>query len=177
MKTTLPTRVSEAEFLSWPESMMKIELIDGDVVRSPAASYGHQAVLKRIIRALDDWAEGGGATVVQSPCDVRFGANRILQPDAFVVFQRIPIDTQGPLDIIPALCVEVLSRDTSYDRVTKRLLYAEAGVRELWTVCRTGYVERWWGAGLVQVETVTEFLATPLLPGFKLDVPALFRQD
>jgi Uma2 family endonuclease len=72
--------------------------------------------------------------VGQAPLDVRFGHGRILQPDVFVLFDRIPFDHEGPLDRVPELCIEVRSSRPSYDRLTKRTIYADAGVRELWTV-------------------------------------------
>ena len=176
MKMKLPDRTSEADFLSWPESMSKLELLDGDVIASPAPRYGHQEVLRRIVLALDLWARGRGVTVGLSPCDIRFRPGRILQPDAFVILDRIPLATTGPLARIPELCIEVLSRDATYDRVTKRLVYAAAGVREFWAVDLAGHVERWTGEGLVEAETITDVLRTPILDGFELDVPALFAE-
>jgi Uma2 family endonuclease len=174
MKPLLPARVSESEFLSWPESMQKVELIDGDVVRSPSATFGHQEVLRRILAAFVEWERGRVVTIGQSPCDVRFAPGRILQPDAFVILDRVPFDVRGPLDRVPEICIEVLSQDVAYDRQTKPLIYAGAGVRELWTVSLGGYVEQWTGPGLASVETITGTLRSPLLPGFELDVPALF---
>jgi Uma2 family endonuclease len=168
--------VSEAEFLSWPESTGRIELIDGLVVRRPAASFGHQKVLMRLVRRLEDWADGRPVTVGQSPCDVRFGNNRILQPDAFVIFEPTRLSHRGPITRIPELCIEVLSQDERYDRVTKRRIYAEAGVRELWLVDIAGVVERWTGEGLESMETIATTLRTPLLDGFELDVQALVAE-
>ena len=37
----------------------------------------------------------------------------------------------------------------------------------------TGSVGRWTGAGLAQSELLTEWLRSPLLPGFELDVSTL----
>lgn len=176
MSLSLPLRTSEAEFLSWPASTTRVELIDGDVVRAPAPSYRHQDILRRILHALGTWSESRPVTIGQSPCDVRFGPARILQPDAFVILQRIDPFTRGPITVIPSLCIEVLSDDAPYDRITKRLIYAGAGVEELWTVHADGYVERWTGPGLVNVETITDRLTTPLLPGFELRVEALFER-
>ena len=176
MKAKLPTRVTEAEFLSGPESVEKVELIDGFVVRSPSPTYGHQRVLIRLVQGLDAWATGRAVTVGQCPLDVRFGPDRILQPDAFVGLEPTPRDTKSPLTRVPELCVEVLSRDVRYDRLMKRFVYAEAGVKELWLVSLDGWLERWTGAGLTQSETITGTLRTPLLPGFELDVASLFGE-
>ena len=142
--------MTEAEFLRLPVSMNKVELLDGEVVVAPSPTYRHQAILTRIVIALQAWAEKQkrAVTVCQSPLDVRFGPGRILQPDAFLLFGRVPLAHQGPIDRIPALCVEILSEDRVYDRVTKRLLYAAAGVKELWVVDTAGAVERWTGKGL-----------------------------
>jgi hypothetical protein len=50
-------------------------------------------------------------------------------------------------------------------------------VDELWLVEPSGVVERWHGQGLNEAELVEGELTTPLLPGFALDVTALFRRD
>jgi Uma2 family endonuclease len=176
----LPQRklVLEAEFLALPESVDKIELVDGEVIVSPSPSPWHQILLGRIFVALCEWARARSepVTVLQAPTDVRFGAGRILQPDAFLVFARIPRDYEGPIDRVPELCVEVLSADRAHDRVTKRLLYAASGVREYWVVEPSGLIERWSSAGLAQVEEIREILTTSLLPGFSLDIAALFAE-
>ena len=177
MPKLLPTRVTEAEFLSWPESTQRVELIDGGVVAQPAATYGHQEALGRIVRALSNWADGRGITIIQSPCDIRFGPNRILQPDAFVILESTPMSHRGPLTRVPEICIEVLSRDADYDRVTKRLIYAEAGVAERWLVDLAGSIERWTDAGLVTAETITTILRTPLLVDFELDVQSLVADN
>ena len=177
MKARLPTRVTEDEFLSWPPSTGRLELIDGDVASQPSASYGHQEALCRLVFTLRSWARGRPVTIGQSPCDVRFAPSRILQPDTFVVLDRIPLAHRGPITRIPELCIEVLSQDARYDRVTKRLVYAAAGVRELWIVDLAGLVERWTGEGLVDAETITTILRTPLLDGFEVDVRTLVAED
>lgn len=171
--------VSEAEFLSLPESMQRLELIDGEVCVAPSPTFWHQETLSRIMGALRTWAASvpGPVTVCQAPLDVRFAPGRILQPDGFVLLARVPGGHEGPLDLIPALCVEVLSTNRAHDRVTKRYLYAEAGVQELWTVEPAGFVERWTGDGLSRSEAVREVLRSPLLPGFELDVPSLWPPE
>ena len=128
--------VSEAEFLALPESTERVELLDGEVIVSPSPSFWHQEILRRIVFSLGQWAvrQTHPVTVGQSPLDVRFGPDRILQPDAFVILDAVAADHAGPIARIPDLCVEVLSTGRLYDRVTKRFIYAQAGVREYWVV-------------------------------------------
>ena len=165
--------VTEAEFLALPESTRRVELIDGGVVMPPSPSFWHQEVLGRLVSTLRSWAKGRDVTVVQAPLDVRFGPDRILQPDAMVFLSALDREVSTPIDSIPELCVEVLSTHRAYDRVTKRFIYAEAGVQEYWIVDAGRGVERRDGPGLARIEVVTNELTTPLLPDLVVDVPAL----
>jgi hypothetical protein len=58
-RVKMPERISEEEFFSWPVTLTKVELVDGDVVCAPAPTYGHQEALRRLVMALGRWAEGG----------------------------------------------------------------------------------------------------------------------
>ena len=179
MRQAVRLLVTEEEFLARPVSNQKIEFIDGEVIVPPSPTFLHQELLVSLVEALRAWArrQSGAITVAQSPLDVRFARGRILQPDAMVFFARIPRDQKGPIDRVPELCIEVLSEDRVYDRVTKRLLYGAAGVSEYWLVEPSGIVERRSGAGLERAEELRETLTTPLLPGFSLDLGKLFAAE
>ena len=170
-----PNVVTESEFLSLPESMERTELIDGEVIVAPAPPVLHQEILSRIVYRLRTWARAQSEPVYvgQSPIDVRLAADRIVQPDAFVVLGAVPLDHQGPLDLTPDLCVEVLSGNRIHDRVTKRFLYGAAGVREYWLVDPQGVVERCTGPELTMVEVVEDTLASDLLPGLSIQIAEL----
>ena len=171
--------MSEEEFLRLPESMDRIELLDGEVVVQRPATFWHQEIVGRVVVALSAWAQRQkhAVTVGLSPLDVRFGPARILQPDVFVLFSGLPRTQKVPIDRVPELCIEVLSCDRVYDRVTKRLVYATAGVSEYWVVDldRT-LVERWSGPELAEAEELRARLKSPLLPGFRLDLARLFAE-
>jgi Uma2 family endonuclease len=177
MSTAGQALVSESESLALPESNQRLELIDGEVIAAPSSSYRHQEVLSRIVTALRNWAaDRKDVTVVQAPLDVRFGPGRILQPDAMVFLQALPDEIESPLDRIPEICVEVLSGNRAYDRVTKRYLYGEAGVAEYWIVDPAGVVERRSGSELGELELIETRLTSTLLPGFALDLAAVFAR-
>jgi Uma2 family endonuclease len=91
-----------------------------------------------------------------------------------VFLRRIDRDQTGPIDRVPEICVEVLSANRAYDRVTKRFVYAGSGVAEYWLADPAGLIERWSGPGLGRDETLTESLSSPLLPEFTLDLRRLF---
>jgi len=128
--------------------------------------------------ALRNWAasQPRSVTVGQAPMDIRFAPGRILQPDAFVILEPVELRHAGPIERVPELCIEVLSMNRVYDRVTKRAVYADAGVREYWVIEAARYVERWTGPRLTQREEVEGALTSPLLPGFELNVEELFAE-
>lgn len=179
MTTTRASLVSEADFLSLPESLERVELIDGEMIVSPSPTVWHQEILRRIVFALGGWLGADPdrrAFLGQAPLDVRFGAARILQPDAFVVLGDVSLDHLGPIDRIPEICIEVLSSNRAYDRLTKRRVLAEAGVQEYWLIEPEGLIERWSGPGLSVSEEITDRLTSALLPGFELAIDGLFRR-
>lgn len=174
-----PALVSEEEFLQLPETMTKTELLDGEVIVSAAPSHSHQQIILRLSFELRTWALTRSETVTigLSPEDIRFAPGRILQPDLYVAFEKAQPGHRGPLPFIPALCIEVLSTDRVYDRVTKRGVYAGAGVQEFWAVEQAGPIERYTGEGLTQCTIHDKRLSTPLLPGFELDLERLFAEE
>lgn len=176
MSTRRRALVSEAEFLGLPETTLRQELLDGEVLVPPSPTVWHQELLGRVVTALREWARetGARASILQAPIDVRFRANRILQPDAMVVLELLGRETATPLTRVPEICIEVLSTDRAYDRVTKRYVYAEAGVKEYWIVDPAGVIERARGPGLAISDDLDDVLESELLPGLRLDIARLF---
>lgn len=172
---SIPRLVTEEEYLALPESTQHTELVDGEVIVPPSPTWQHQQRAGRLFLRLQAWADGHPpAAVGMAPLDVRFGPARILQPDLFVVLAGLPDDAATPLDVIPDLVIEVLSgSNRAYDRLTKRALYADAGVREYWVVdpmLRQVEIHRV-GA---EPGVATDRLTTQLLPGFELDLLRLW---
>ncbi|MES2639780.1 MAG: Uma2 family endonuclease [Myxococcota bacterium] len=167
--------VTEEEFLELPESHEHIELLDGEIVLSPAPTSVHQILVGQLHVELELWArQHRPAFVGLSPFDVRIAPGRVVQPDVFVLLDGLP-SRRGVFHGVPDLTVEVLSDDRRYDRLAKRLVYGEAGVKEYWIVDRR--------RSLIEVvrgfETVAEVedrLTSELLPGFTLDVQAMFDE-
>jgi Uma2 family endonuclease len=170
---------SYAEFMALPESNLRIELIDGELIRQPSLDVPHQVRLGRMALALTQWEKTRSPVpdICIGSLDVRLGPWRILQPDLFVYVEPLRRPVVTPLTAIPDLCIEIVMGDRVYDRITKRQVYAEAGVREYWTVvAQLGFVERWTGDRLATRQECRERLVTPLLPGFELDVTELMKE-
>lgn len=173
--TPARAQISADQFLSLPETNQRLELVDGEVIMAPSPSVWHQTTVGAIYVALLQWGatRDPAPTVLMAPVDVHMGPGRILQPDVLVFLDALPLDAQTPLERTPDLCVEVLSSNASYDRITKHRIYADAGVQEYWMVDRSGHFERYSGPGLTRLDTLDATLTSALLPGLRLDIPSL----
>lgn len=122
-----------AEF---PESNQPCELWEGELIMSPAPSFYHQKTAFRFQRSLNDWVESHSlGEVVGAPIDMVLSEHRVTQPDvAFISKDRLHIIERvimGPADLV----VEVISLGGRHrDRIEKRDLYEQHGVKEYWIV-------------------------------------------
>lgn len=146
-----PTRVWTAdevrelqdETRPWP----RYELIDGELLVTPAPTWDHQEAVGRLYRLLADYLDAHpiGRAVI-SPADIGLEPGTIVQPDVFVVPAR-DVRPRGTWRDVRGLllAVEVLSPSSGRaDRVTKRRFYLRVGVPEYWIVdVDAQVVERW----------------------------------
>ena len=165
-----------------PESMDRLEIIDGALYMSPSAHVlRHQNAVTNLMLRLGNWAaEHGAGKVFTAPADVVASDIKVVQPDVFfVAADRLNI-VGAYVDGAPDLVAEVISPSSvTYDRETKFFLYQEIGVREYWLVdpeaqtvevfvLRDGQFEADVRAGSGETARST------LLGGFVVEVDALF---
>ncbi|MCB9760506.1 MAG: Uma2 family endonuclease [Alphaproteobacteria bacterium] len=168
--------MNEAAFMKLPETNQRMELVDGVVIVPPSSTVRHQRVVLNLGMALHRWREQHPALeVMPLPIDVRIGLARIVQPDVVVWIDGLE-DEALPIRQRPDLVIEVVSpTNIAYDRVTKRILYADAGIPEAWFVHPARrLVERFTGPRLVRSELLTDVIESPLLPGFSMTAAELF---
>jgi len=119
-----------------PESNQPGELWDGELIMSPTPSFNHQKVVFRFQRALYDWVAARKlGEVVGAPIDMVLSPHRAMQPDViFIARERLAIIQRvvmGPADLV----AEVISPGgRNRDRIEKRDLYEQHGVKEYWIV-------------------------------------------
>ncbi len=119
-----------------PETNLPMELWDGELVMSPTPVPDHQRIVYRFTKLLEEFvgAKGLGEVFI-SPLDVILGQRRVVQPDVFFIAKaRLNLVTDR-VRCAPDLTVEVISEGTwKRDRVEKKDLYEQHGVREYWIV-------------------------------------------
>lgn len=117
---------TEQEWAALPESMGRVELLDGALVVSPFPAAPHQRLVRNLARALEAAAPAGFE--VFEALNIRVGRDRIMIPD-IVVLNEPGLDAvifePGPV----ALVVEVTSPSNAWvDRLVKPEAYACAGI-------------------------------------------------
>ncbi len=177
--TTRP-RKSVDDFLSLPEGTLA-ELIDGEILRTPAPRERHQSALGRLHLALGNFLQQQPlGRLYIAPFDVHLPSGDVVEPDLIFVAQANLGIIQDWVRGVPDLLVEVVSPShPERDRLVKRALYARNGVREFWIVDpeeKSVEVLSLEGRAYRPVAFYrgSETLASPLLPGFTLPLAPLF---
>lgn len=131
-----------ADLLALPEDT-RAEVLGGDVVLSPAPLPRHsqaQGSARRFIGGPfhdDDGRGGPGGWWIFVEVDVALGPHDIVRPDlAGWRRERLPQPGRVRLiEVVPDWVCEVLSPSTAArDRITKRRLYAQAGIPYYWLI-------------------------------------------
>ena len=161
----------------------RYELLDGDLVMTPAPNLKHQRVQVRLGERLARFVrEHALGEFFFAPCDVVLSDTDVVQPDLlFVSKERAHLLSGGDnVQGAPDLVVEILSPATAErDRGYKRALYAKHGVAEYWLVdpaSETVWVHRLQDGELVVGQTLAggHTLRSPLLAGFVLEIDDVF---
>jgi Uma2 family endonuclease len=123
------------DYRELPEAGPRYQLIEGDLVLTPAPATRHQRISRALqMLLMQHVADTGAGEVFNAPYDVQLSQTNVIQPDLLLVL-RDHRDRIGPdgLHGAPDLAVEIISpTNRSLDRTTKRKLYARHGTPELW---------------------------------------------
>ena len=167
-----------------PESNLPTELWDGELIMSPSPSFFHQEIVLRFYDALKAWvAPRKLGKVAVAPADMVLAPRRSVQPDLlFVAKERCDIigaRVNGPADLVAAV---VSPKSRRRDRIEKRDLYEQHGIREFWLLDPE--------AETVEVFVLTageyrllgrwrpgETARSEILKGFTLPVGRLFKDE
>ena len=165
-----------------PDDGNRYELLDGELLVSPAPSLPHQRMLAELYAVLRPYVKAvGGHETLFAPAAITFSLQRELQPDLLVLplldGHKVEHFTEvGKL----LLAVEVLSPSTSRnDRYKKRAVYQEEGVPEFWVVDPSArFVERWRPTDVEPEVLLTTLEWQPIHSHtpLSIDLGALFRE-
>ena len=182
MSTTTRPKATEADLLKAPNDGRKYELVDGEIVMSPAGSR-HGAVCVKVSTRLGTFIEQRRlGHLFDSSTGFRMPNGNVRLPDvAFVARGRfeggkVP---EGFSPVVPDLAVEVLSPEDRPRYVLDKVgEYLDAGVPLVWVVdpkTRTATIYR----SLTDVRVVAEtgdLDGESVLPGFRCSLAEVFSE-
>ncbi len=158
------------------------QLIEGELVMTPAPNPRHQIILGRLFRTISEFVEEKKAGIVLiSPIDLYLDDENAFQPDIIFISKNsqsvIKKDgIYGP----PEIVIEILSPSTAhYDLREKFRIYERTGVKEYWIVdpdmkSVEVYLNKAGGFSLeYKVETEGE-IGSKILDGFKINIREIF---
>jgi Uma2 family endonuclease len=187
----LPIRytVDDLEFM--PEDTNRYELIGGKLFVSRAPHLDHQRTVTNFIIAFGDYLKKNPIGEIFTTPGVIFSPKDAVIPDlVFATHETVKKNVAGEDEkfdgkfiAAPELMIEILSygkQDVKRDRVFKRQLYGNYGVKEYWVVdglFNTIEVYRLEDGGqqLVKRFEIYETIETPLLPDFSLKISDIFK--
>lgn len=181
---------SYADYLSWKFDQA-LELIWGKIRPMSAPSRTHQKLSWKLTVIFDNHFKNHPCEAYAAPFDVRLFDRRksakadrdiytVVQPDLCIVCDLAKLDERGCLGA-PDLVVEILSPGNSAKEMRdKKMLYAEAGVREYWVVSAAHEtISRFnlegdgvYGRPLIFVNEET--MLSEIFPGFEFQLSEVF---
>ena len=169
-----------ADLEGMPEDGNRYELIDGELIVSPAPATPHQRTFGELFyRFYGHVRQTGEGEVFAAPFDVLLSEGNVVEPDIFFIAgDWARIVGQRNVQGVPDLVIEILSPSSrTYDTIRKALLYARAGVREYWLVDperRAITVYALVDCRYEEVPPVEGRARSLVLPRFEVDPLALF---
>lgn len=167
------------QFMALEQDGFRYELIDGIVRMSPSANFHHQDIAGEIEYQIRRYLEKHPVGYVGHEIDVPFAKRLVYNPDlVFVSKARMPKRTEK-VGVVPDVVVEVLSRKTRKQDMTRKLGdYQRFGVMEYWVIdprevsCA---FYRLRDGQYVSVAAKRGKFASLAIPGFVLDVAKVER--
>ncbi|MEK6783222.1 MAG: Uma2 family endonuclease [Bacteroidota bacterium] len=122
------------DYLLLGEIKTPCQLINGELVMSPAPTPHHQRVLRKLFKVLDAASLPG--EIFFSPIDLHIDSKNVFQPDLVYLPDRSKdYLTERGIEGPPDLIVEIISPSNSYtDRNQKKNSYLKFGIKEYWII-------------------------------------------
>lgn len=172
------------EFYELPEGPPWFQLVHGELFMSPSPDRFHQDIVGNLLWILANHVRSTGCGKLYSgPSDVELSPDDVYEPDLYYVSnERAAILTEHGAVGAPDLVIEVLSPGTArLDLVGKRIVYAQAGVQEMWIVRPTERRVEVWRFAVNPSEPIAalsenDTLTSPLFKLLEIPVTEIFQR-
>lgn len=159
------------------------QLIEGELVMTPAPNPRHQIISSRLFKKLSDFVDRFGCgMVLYSPVDVYLDDENAFQPDIiFISKEGQAVVKNDGIYGAPDVVIEILSPSTArYDLKEKFTVYERSGVREYWIVDPDMntveiYINEAKRFSLTAKAEMAGEIGSSFLEGFKVGLEDIFR--
>lgn len=181
--------VDDLDFM--PEDTNRYELIGGKLFVSRAPHLDHQLLITHFIFAFGAYLKTNPIGIIITTPGVIFSSTDAVIPDlVFATHETVKENVagedkkfDGKFIAAPDLMIEILSygkQDVRRDRIYKRTLYGDYGVKEYWVVdglfnAIEVYRLETGGLNLFKRFEIDESIETPILPDFSLKLADIFK--
>jgi len=172
-------RYTVDEVLAFPEDGNRYELVDGELLVTPAPSTQHQKVVTRLCAWIEHYLGRHPeiADLFVSPADITWDREKLVQPDLFVIPAN-EVSRSWKTARTLLLAVEIVSPSSARgDRLIKRHLYQRQRVTTYWIVDADARLVEVWHPDDERPEIVTDLLewrAAPDMDDLVIDLQKLF---
>jgi len=172
-------RYTVDDVLAFPDDGNRYELVDGELLMTPAPSMPHQLVLSRLQFALATYLKHRQDVIaLTSPADISWDREKLVQPDLFVI-PASEVSTSWKTVRTLLLAAEIVSPSSARgDRLVKRRLYQRQQVATYWVVDPDARLVEVWHPGDDRPEIVTDTLRWRVAPdsdGLVIELRELFE--
>lgn len=182
--TAATTRLTYEEYLKEPETMLRLDIVDGEVITAAGPTRHHQIISGNVYRPVYSFVRLGGlGEVLYAPVDVIVQRDPLCvrQPDLLFVSNERSDILGERLEGGPDLVVEIISPSNTRAEIESKLAdYASLSVRECWLVypqVRAVEVLRLEGGEWQRayIRGAGERIESAAVPGLELDIAEIFE--
>ncbi len=123
------------DYLLLGETTMPCQLINGELIMSPAPKPIHQKISRQLFRIIDKATNGKGE-LLYAPLDLYIDNKNVYQPDLiYLSEENKKFITHRGIEGAADLIIEIISPSNGYtDRNQKKSGYQRLGIQEYWIV-------------------------------------------
>ena len=172
------TLMTAEQFDQLPAEEERYELLDGELIEMPSATYRHNRISVILSTSLKNYLSASHSGEVVPDTEFAVGANTRLRPDLAVLgaekWARADQD-KVPVTVMPDIAVEIVSPSDSASKLESKVeRYLAAGVVEVWIIYPVQQHVYVHNSSVVSKLASTGRLSSPLLTGWSIAVSDLF---
>lgn len=175
---------SYEDYVKLPDDRNRYEIINGELIMTPAPKIIHQSVSGVIDFELRSFLKNKNlGKVFTAPTDVVLSKTNVVQPDIlFIGSENKNIISEDNIQGAPDLIIEIISLATAYyDLIEKKEIYEKFEVQEYWIVDPKKqrveiYILQQGKYKLHQSGEKAATVHSKLLEDFKIDLKEVFKE-